>query len=198
MRKELTMMSRFLVPFQTSSRALGQGDSFLDLHREMNRLFDDFVGGGSGNSPSQSTVMAMPRLDVREGPQDISVCVELPGVTPSDVDVRVEGNVLTIRGEKKQEAPQEQHDYHLMERSFGRFQRSLQLPFAPDTEQVRASFEHGVLTVRVPKQPQQERSRRIEIQTQGSQGSAVQDANPTLSAPDTPQQPTGRPDPSHH
>ncbi|MBL0421097.1 Hsp20/alpha crystallin family protein [Ramlibacter sp. AW1] len=153
------MMSRFLVPF-SSSRALG--DPFSELHREMNRLLDDFVGGSSPGAAQGA--MGMPRMDVRESEQEISVCAELPGVRPADVDLRIEGNVITIRGEKKNEATDRKEDYHVMERSWGRFQRSLQLPFAPDPDQVRADFEHGVLTIRVPKQPQQDRSRRIDIQ----------------------------------
>lgn len=155
------MMSRFLVPF--SSRQMS--DPFNDLHREMNRLFDDFLGGTqAGGTGTQGAPLAVPRLDVRESQGEIRICVELPGVQPSDVDLRVERNILTISGEKKNEAEQEQQDYHVMERSFGRFQRSVQLPFEPDPDQVRAAFEHGVLTVRVPKQPQHEKSRRIEIQ----------------------------------
>ncbi|TFY97793.1 Hsp20/alpha crystallin family protein [Ramlibacter rhizophilus] len=160
------MMSRFVVPFGTGSRAQGAGDPFNELHHAMNRLFDDFLVGGATptGAQSQGAPMAVPRLDVREGDKEIAICAELAGVKPSDVDLRIEGNVITLRGEKKNEAQQEREDYHVMERSFGRFQRSIQLPFAPDPEQVRASFEHGVLTVRVPKPVQQERSRRIEIQ----------------------------------
>lgn len=186
------MMSRFLAPFQSSSRALG--DPFSDLHREMNRLFDDFIG--SGSSPGQSNLMAMPRLDVREAQNEIAVCVELPGVKPADVDIRIEGNVLTVRGEKKNEFEQQQQDYHVMERSYGRFQRSLQLPFAPNPDQVRADFDQGVLTVHVPKQPEQERSRRIEIQGAGTQ-SQPQDVK-QVSGPAQGQSGQGGSEPVHH
>lgn len=159
------MMSRFMVPF-ASGRAPSRQDPFGDLHREMNRLFDDFLGvAGAANAPAgQAQLLSMPRLDVREGQQEICICAELPGVKPRELDLRIEGSVITISGEKKNEdGEQQQQDYHVMERSFGRFQRSVQLPFEPDAEQVRAEFEHGVLTIHVPKQPQQEKSRRIEI-----------------------------------
>lgn len=188
------MMSRFLVPFQSSSRSLGNVDPFSELHREMNRLFDDFMGAGS--APAQGSLMAMPRLDVREAQNEIAVCVELPGVNPSDVDVRIEGNVLTVRGEKKNEHEQKDQDYHVMERSFGRFQRSLQLPFAPNPDQLRADFEHGVLTVHVPKQPEQERSRRIEIQSSGAQ-SQPQEVQ-QVSGPAQGQSAQGGSEPVHH
>jgi HSP20 family protein len=144
------------------------GDPFLSLHREMNRLFDDFLGGSTAGAQQQSMMMA-PRLDVKERGNELCVAAELPGVEPGEVDVRLEGSLLTIRGEKKAETEQEKEDYHVMERSYGRFQRSLQLPFEPDAGQVRADFKHGVLTIHIPKQPQQERSRRIEISAGGQQ-----------------------------
>lgn len=171
------MTSRFLTPLQSSSRAPAGADPFFELHREMNRLFDDFLGVGAtaGHNP----LMSAPRLDVREDRDEICVSAELPGVRPQDVDLRVEGNLLTIRGEKRQEMENKQEDYHMMERSYGRFQRSLQLPYTPDPGQVHAQFEHGVLTVHVPKQPEQERSRRIEIQAQGPQDTQ----QPQINAP---------------
>ncbi len=165
------MTSRFLTPFQPSARGVAGPDLFSELHREMNRLLEDFAGSGA---PGTAPQMAVPRLDVRENEQEICVCAELPGVKPEAVEVRVDGHLLTLRGEKKDESHLKQEDWHLTERSFGRFQRSLQLPFAPDPDQVRAEFEHGVLTVHLPKQPQQARSRRIEIQAQRGQAGAEQ------------------------
>ncbi|MEJ7930437.1 Hsp20/alpha crystallin family protein [Ramlibacter sp. AN1015] len=191
------MMSRLMGPFPTG-RGRSAQDPFSDLHREMNRLFDDFIGlGGSAAPPGVSgQLMSMPRLDVREDQQEICIYAEVPGVKPSELDLRIEGSVITIRGEKKNAAAEQQQDYHVIERSFGRFQRSIQLPFEPDAQQVRAEFEHGVLTVHVPKQPQPERSRRIEIQASDGQ---TEDARPggasqqALAAPDagrqTPQPP---------
>jgi HSP20 family protein len=82
--------------------------------------------------------------------------------------------VLTIRGEKKFERKDEKESYHFVERSYGTFQRSLRLPYAVDPEQVRASFENGVLTVTLPKTKQQERSRRIQVQAGGVQGEQAQ------------------------
>jgi HSP20 family protein len=168
------MFGRYLAPYsQSSSRDVRAADPFTELHREMNRLFDDFVGGGS--SSQQATTMA-PRLDVKERENELCVSAELPGVEPGEVDVRLEGSLLTIRGEKKAEAEQEKEDWHIMERSYGRFQRSLQLPFEPDASQVRADFKQGVLTIHIPKQPQQERSRRIEIDA-GAQDADGQQTN---------------------
>ncbi|MFD0667912.1 Hsp20/alpha crystallin family protein [Ramlibacter sp. MAHUQ-53] len=163
------MTSRYLAPFQPPSRTLAGGDLLSDLYREMNRLLEDFAGSGA---PGTGGLMQVPRVDVRENEQELCVCAELPGIPPDAVDVRIDGHLLTLRGEKKDESRQQHEDYHLMERSFGRFQRSLQLPFAPEPEQVRAEFEHGVLTVHLPKQSQQSRSRRVEVHAQPSHGKA--------------------------
>jgi HSP20 family protein len=94
-------------------------------------------------------------------------------VTDKDIDVSLNDDVLTIRGEKhfEQSKVGEKESYHFVERSYGTFQRSLRLPFPVDPEQVKANFEHGVLTITLPKTAQQERSRRIQVQSGGtSQG----------------------------
>lgn len=160
------MFSRSLMPFSPSRGLRQQQDPFVDLHREMNRLFDDFMGG---TLPQQGGP-AMPRLDVREADKEICVCAELPGVDPSQVDVRLDGSVLTISGEKRNDSERDDDNYHVMERSFGRFQRSIQLPFEPQAQDLRADFKHGLLTVHVPKQAQQERSRKIDIQVADGEG----------------------------
>jgi HSP20 family protein len=89
----------------------------------------------------------------------LEVTAELPGVSQNDVDL--EGDVLTIRGEKRNERQDKQA--HVVERSYGSFQRSVQLPFAPDPEQVESSLEHGLLTVVLPKKGQQEKARKIQV-----------------------------------
>lgn len=180
------MASRFVSPYG-SGRGLVAGDPLLDLHREMNRLFDDvFRGaGGSGGGGQQGGMISMPRIDVHEDNNELCIAAELPGVTQADLDLRLEGDVLTIAGEKKNQNEQKQQNYHVMERSYGRFQRVLQLPFAPDPEQVRANFENGVLMIRVPKQAQQQRSRRIQVQSggQGQSQAGPQSGQQASSAP---------------
>lgn len=161
------MASRFLTPF--GGRGLmGRGDPFQELHREVNRLFDDTFRGMDTGRGGQGSMMA-PRIDIHEAGDDLEVTAELPGVAPTDVDLRIEGDLLTIRGEKRRERKDEQA--HVVERSYGSFSRSIQLPFQPDPDQVRADFEHGVLRITVPRQGQQEKSRRIEIGSTGGPGS---------------------------
>jgi HSP20 family protein len=156
------MASRFLAPFSTS-RGLWGRDPVLQLHRDMNRLFDDTLRDWSG-SQSQAGGGAsamMPRIDVHEQDNRLEVTAELPGVDQKDVELRLDDDILTIRGEKRNERKDKQA--HITERSYGAFQRSIQLPFSPDPNQVRAEFRDGVLTIAVPRQEQQDRSRRIEI-----------------------------------
>lgn len=166
------MASRLPTPF-SSSRDLRRFDPLTELHREMNRLFDTVFSGGPAGALMGSPVgsgqnyMQPPRLDVREDERELCICVDVPGVQATDVDVRLDGDLLTISGEKKNEVNQQQGGYHLMERGYGRFQRSVQLPFAPDPEQVQAECENGVLTIHLPKEGQVERSRRIEVKSTG-------------------------------
>jgi HSP20 family protein len=165
-----------LSPFQTGSLTGGGfgGDPFMSLHREMNRLFDDAFRGTAGQMPTgqgrggNEGSMLMPQMDVSETDRELKICAELPGVSENDIDIRMEDDVLVIRGEKKFERKNEQENYHFVERSYGTFQRALRLPGPVDPEKVQARFENGVLTVTVPKSEQQERSRRIQIQGGGS------------------------------
>ena len=154
------MASRFPTPF-SPGRGLWGRDPFLQLHREVNRLFDDtFRDWGEGD---QRSLLAAPRLDVHEQDNMLEISVELPGVDQKDVELSLDQDVLTIRGEKRNERKDKQA--HITERSYGSFQRAIQLPFAPKADEVSADFRDGVLTVSIPRQEQQERSRRIEIGT---------------------------------
>jgi HSP20 family protein len=171
-----------MTPFRSGGGMLS-GDPFLSLHREMNRLFDDVLRGAAPPAMSGSQgqgdigTFVNAHMNVSETEKEIRITAELPGVTEQDIDVSLDDDVLTIRGEKKFERTDEKETYHFVERSYGTFQRSLRLPFPVDPEQVQASFENGVLTVTVPKTGRQERSRKIQVQgrdstTQGATGAS--------------------------
>jgi len=167
-----------LTPFRSGGGLLGGGgDPFMSLHREMNRLFDVVFRGmpDDGGAQGGTGQFIQAQMNVSETDKEIRITAELPGVDQNDVDVSLDDDVLTIRGEKKFEQKEEKENFHFVERSYGTFQRSVRLPFPVDPEQVNASFENGVLTVSPPKTAQQERSRKIQIQSaQGSQGAASQ------------------------
>jgi HSP20 family protein len=163
-------MPRFPAPFGASRTPARWGDPFVDLQREVNRVFDDvFRGFGVTPSDEEGTAMFAPRIDIDENDRAIRISAELPGVPMEAVDVSVDDDVLTIRGEKRCERKDEQA--RVTERFYGTFQRAIQLPFAPDPDEVEAKFDNGVLKITLPKQDQSRRSRKIEVQ-QGSGESA--------------------------
>jgi HSP20 family protein len=171
--EERTMARNPMTPFRPGGGTV-PGDPFLSLHREMNRLFDDVLrGAGLSAAETQGQgggTFVNASMNVSETDNEIRITAELPGVTEQDIDVSLDDDVLTIRGEKRFERTD------FVERSYGTFQRSLRLPFPVDPEQVQASFENGVLTVTVPKIGRQERSRRIQVQGRGAGGPGAQGA----------------------
>ena len=135
-------------------------DLFGTLQREVNRVFDQMFGA---SAPMELGAFA-PSVEMKETDGAVVVTAELPGMEEKDVELSLDGDILTIAGEKKQEKTEEKQGYHLTERSYGSFRRSLRLPWAADPAQTGASFEKGVLTVTLPRPPEaQSRSRRIPI-----------------------------------
>jgi HSP20 family protein len=126
---------------------------FLNLHREIDRLFDDFTRGfGSfGNWPELPSTMLTPTMDVTETEKEYEVTAELPGMEEKDVDITLTDGVLTVRGEKKADHEEKGKDYHMVERSYGSFARSLQLPAGVDPNAIKARLDKGVLKVSIPK-----------------------------------------------
>jgi HSP20 family protein len=128
------------------------------LQHEMNRLFSAFETP-SGNSGARRWV---PAMDLVETEDNFVLRADLPGMTQDDVKIELEDHVLTISGERKAEHSERQEGFYRVERSFGTFSRSLTLPKGVDAEGVSASFDQGVLEVRIPK-PEAVKPRRIEI-----------------------------------
>ena len=132
------------------------------LQGDMNRLFDTFFQGrglGGGNGVSRRWV---PPMDLAETDDEFVLRADLPGLDKDDLEIEVKDNVLTISGERQAEHEDRKEGYHRVERSFGRFSRSLDLPEGIDASQVSADFERGVLEVRIPK-PEERQPTRIEI-----------------------------------
>jgi HSP20 family protein len=125
-------------------------EPFGSLRRDMDRLFEDFSRDLGWEAPLRMA----PRVDVSETESEIKIEAELPGVDEKDVEVVVSDGRLTIKGEKKQEKEEKKKDYHMVERSYGSFARSITLPFEADPDKVRATFVKGVLNVTVPKPPE--------------------------------------------
>ena len=126
-------------------------EPFASLRRDMERVFEDFSRDFSWGLPATAGKAVAPRIDVSETGTEIKIEAEMPGVEEKDVEVVLSNGRLTIKGEKKQEKEERKKDYHVVERSYGSFARSISLPFEADPGQVKASFAKGVLTVTIPK-----------------------------------------------
>jgi HSP20 family protein len=157
---------RSLVPFRGQGAVMRpEASLFGSLQREVDRLFEDFTRGIGFNGPSA----LMPSIDVTETDKEIEITVDLPGLERKDVDISLENDVLTIRGEKKVETKQEDKEgkgkdktYHVAERSYGVFYRVIQLPPGIDPSKVQATMSKGVLKVTSPK-PTRSNAAKIEV-----------------------------------
>jgi HSP20 family protein len=124
------------------------------IQDRMNRIFDDAFRGVSRPSSEDDWAFGgswAPSVDIYEQDGNIVLKAELPGIDPKDVDVRVENNVLTLRGERKLESEVKREDYHRVERAYGKFSRSFTLPSVVDTEKIKADYKDGVLQVSLPQ-----------------------------------------------
>ncbi len=126
----------------------------LSLQERMNRLFDDSVRGLGRTGAEDDWALGgswAPPVDIYEHEGSIVLKAELPGVEAKDVDVRLENNTLTLRGERKLDREVKKESYHRVERSYGAFTRSFTLPSVVDQANIKADFKDGVLQVVLPK-----------------------------------------------
>jgi HSP20 family protein len=141
-----------------------QGRDLDTLQGDVNRLFDSFFGR---RDTAQGTAARrwVPAMDLVETEDQLVLRADLPGMRREDIGIEIKDNVLTISGERKAEHEEKGEGFHRIERSSGRFSRSLGLPRGMDATSVNASFENGVLEVRMPK-PAERKPTRIEISTE--------------------------------
>ncbi|MDK9698822.1 MAG: Hsp20/alpha crystallin family protein [bacterium] len=133
----------------------------LSVQQEMNRLFNNFFG----ESPAEDVeALWSPRIDVVEDKENYRVRLDLPGIRKEEIKITLRENVLTVSGERTEEAKQDGDTYHVLERRFGKFSRSLTLPSNVDASKIAAKMTDGVLTVTLPK-AEEAKPREITIQT---------------------------------
>lgn len=139
------------------------GGSLASLFHDIEKIFEDF----SRHAPFLGEVgIPSPKFDVCENIDGIEVTAELPGVDGKDVDIVLTNDLLTIRGEKKVERDEKKANWHLTERSYGSFSRTIALPYEPEPAKVEATFDKGVLHVRMPKPAEiAKKERKITIKT---------------------------------
>jgi HSP20 family protein len=139
------------------------------LQGEMNRLFNTFFDVPAGGKGATGWI---PAMDLLEEGEHYVLRADLPGMDEGDVSVELEGDTLTIAGERKEQTQTTQEGYHRMERASGAFRRTLTLPEGVDADEISASFDKGVLEVRVPK-PEERKPRRVKIGV-GSQPATIE------------------------
>ena len=163
----MAMNMRDLIPWGrnrnlTASSQSDNANPFWALHREMNRMFDEFARGFNIPAFSTGWSASWPHIEVNETDDDVKVVAELPGLEEKDIEVTMHNGMLTLGGEKRSETQGAVYS----ERWHGRFERSLQLGPDVDPEKVNAGFKNGVLTITVPKRPEAKRQvKRIPITT---------------------------------
>ena len=140
-------------------------DPFTVMHRQMDNLFADFLGDPWLDTTSRVASRFAPQIDLSETGEELRVTAELPGLDVNDIEVEVDGDLLTLKGEKKNQHEEEKGDYYHSERSYGAFRRTIQLPAEVDTNLVKAKFTKGVLEIAMPKKPEAPSTRKkIELQ----------------------------------
>jgi len=162
-----------LIPWRRRAGEIRRRGDYVDwvdsFHEEMDRMLgrffrsfdiEPFTGRGLLSSSSEF----MPRVDVNEDEKEIKVKAELPGMDEKDIDLSLDKDSLTIRGEKKEETEDKGKDYYRSERRYGSFQRVVPLSTEVDEAKVEANFKKGILTVTLPKTPEAQRKhKRIEV-----------------------------------
>ena len=137
------------------------------LRDRMDRLFSDAMGRGWGGEEGLTTGVWMPAVDVFETNDSIVLKADLPDVNKDEVDISVQNNTLTIRGERKREKEIKEKDFYRMERSYGSFARSFSLPPTVDAEKIEAAFTNGVLTLTLPKR-EESKPKQIKVKVSGN------------------------------
>lgn len=145
-------------------------DVWQSFRGDMDRLFDRFAGGfGMPSFPrlfdvERSATYSVPAIDVAETDKAFTVTAELPGMDEKDIDVSVTGDLLVLKGEKREEKEEKNKNYYLSERSYGQFQRTFTLPGGIDRDKIGADFSKGVLKITLPKSVEaQKQQKKIEV-----------------------------------
>ncbi len=135
-----------------------------DLQREIDRVFGQFFPSREGDdeSTSRQAVWA-PRTDLSETPNGYRLQLDVPGLSKEDLNINYKDNQLTVSGERTSDRTNEDEEYVRVERSFGQFYRAFTLPRSVNADDITASYENGVLTIRVPK-TEKETPQQIDIQ----------------------------------
>ena len=146
-----------IVKWEPYRRTLSPWRNWFEMPEQMSQLLDNVFGEDGDN------VAWGPSVDVVENDENFQIVAELPGIKMEDVNISLTDNVLTLKGEKKNDVSENKRNYCRVERNYGQFQRSFSLPSSADATKVKANLENGVLTITLPK-AEQAKAREIPIQ----------------------------------
>ncbi len=149
-------------PFGSIRRRGSLVNDLTGMQQEMNRLFDDFFGERRAEMAEGTW---SPAVDLSETESDITVRAELPGMSHEDIELNVQDNTLTLKGEKKLETTEDKENFHRIERSYGSFTRSFTLPCDVNLEAIKATFKDGILVITLPKS-EVAKPKKIQISTE--------------------------------
>ncbi len=138
-------------------RDLAKWPTFTSLQKEMNRVFDNFFDRDEPFRPGN-----YPLMDVAETNESIIVKAELPGIDPKGVDISITDDNLTIKGEKHEEKEEKEKHFHRVERSYGSFSRTINLPKSVNINKVKAEYQNGILEINLPKK-EETKAKKIEV-----------------------------------
>jgi HSP20 family protein len=159
--KDLMQFGKKSVPVKRE-----ETNPFSALRSDIDSLFDNFFSGFNTEFFGSGFGVFMPKADIREGEKDIRISVELPGMDEKDVEVSLTKDLLTIRGNKKEEQEYKGKDYYRLERSYGSFSRAIPLPVAVESDKIEAYFQKGVLSITLPKSAKTvSETRKIAVKT---------------------------------
>ena len=123
---------------------------WLDLRDEFDRFLDWALSSGISRRRREASIW-VPAIDISETPDKVIVKADLPGVSENDIQISITGNLLSIRGERKQEVKEEKENFFRVERVYGSFERVIELPAEVEPDNAKATFKNGVLTIEIPK-----------------------------------------------
>jgi len=158
------MNFKSLIPVRREPNDVRFFNPLLSLQREVEDVFQNFTRDWPTFRSAGLATDLVPSTDVVENDKEIQITAELPGLEEKDVQINLADNVLTIKGEKKAEKEEKDKNYRLIERSYGSFSRSIELPAGVDAGAIKASISKGVLTVVVPK-PAPAQAKKIEVKS---------------------------------
>jgi len=158
--------------------AITRWDPFREVVALQNRMNSLFREMNEGDSPL-TTASFVPAVDIYEDPKKVVLKLEVPGIEEKDLDVRVENNTLTVKGERKFEKEEKEENFHRIERRYGSFYRSFTLPSTVDTEHIGASYSAGVLKLELMKKPEAQ-PKQIKVNVGGAQKIEAHKEEPEL------------------